>query len=63
MLPRYSSARAPRYGPAAPLVDFTALLDRAETFALDREACDIAASGATGAGSIREWIDRGCGTR
>jgi coenzyme F420 hydrogenase subunit beta len=32
-----------RYGPAAPLVDFTALLDRAEPFALIAKPCDIAA--------------------
>jgi coenzyme F420 hydrogenase subunit beta len=32
-----------RYGPAAPLVDFTALLDRGETFALIAKPCDIAA--------------------
>jgi len=32
-----------RYGPAAPLIDFTALLDRAEPFALIAKPCDIAA--------------------
>jgi coenzyme F420 hydrogenase subunit beta len=32
-----------RYGPAAPLVDFTALLDRAEPFALIGKPCDIGA--------------------
>ena len=32
-----------RYGPAAPLLDFTALLDRAEPFALIAKPCDIAA--------------------
>lgn len=32
-----------RYGPAAPLVNFTALLDRAEPFALIAKPCDIAA--------------------
>jgi len=32
-----------RYGPAAPLVDFTALLDRAEPFALIAKPCDVAA--------------------
>jgi len=32
-----------RYGPAAPLVDFTALLERAEPFALIAKPCDIAA--------------------
>ena len=32
-----------RYGPAAPLADFTALLDRAEPFALIAKPCDIAA--------------------
>jgi coenzyme F420 hydrogenase subunit beta len=32
-----------RYGPAAPLVDFMALLDRAEPFALIAKPCDIAA--------------------
>jgi coenzyme F420 hydrogenase subunit beta len=32
-----------RYGPAAPLVDFTALLDRGEPFALIAKPCDIAA--------------------
>jgi coenzyme F420 hydrogenase subunit beta len=32
-----------RYGPAAPLVDFTELLDRGEAFALIGKPCDIAA--------------------
>jgi coenzyme F420 hydrogenase subunit beta len=32
-----------RYGPAAPLIDFTDLLDRAEPFALIAKPCDIAA--------------------
>ena len=32
-----------RYGPAAPLVDFTELLDRGEPFALIAKPCDIAA--------------------
>ena len=32
-----------RYGPAAPLVDFTQLLDRGEPFALIAKPCDIAA--------------------
>ena len=32
-----------RYGPAAPLVDFTELLDRAEPFALIAKPCDIGA--------------------
>jgi coenzyme F420 hydrogenase subunit beta len=32
-----------RYGPASPLVDFTALLDRREPFALIAKPCDIAA--------------------
>lgn len=32
-----------RYGPAATLVDFTALLDRGETFALIAKPCDVAA--------------------
>ncbi len=32
-----------RYGPAAPLPDFTALLDRAEPFALIAKPCDISA--------------------
>jgi coenzyme F420 hydrogenase subunit beta len=32
-----------RYGPAAPLIDFTELLDRAEPFALIAKPCDIAA--------------------
>ncbi len=32
-----------RYGPAAPLVDFTALLERGEPFALIAKPCDIAA--------------------
>jgi coenzyme F420 hydrogenase subunit beta len=32
-----------RYGPAAPLKDFTAVLDRAEPFALIAKPCDIAA--------------------
>jgi coenzyme F420 hydrogenase subunit beta len=32
-----------RYGPAAPLIDFTALLDRGEPFALIAKPCDIAA--------------------
>ena len=32
-----------RYGPAAPLTDFNALLDRAEPFALIAKPCDIAA--------------------
>jgi coenzyme F420 hydrogenase subunit beta len=32
-----------RYGPAAPLIDFTALLERAEPFALIAKPCDIAA--------------------
>jgi coenzyme F420 hydrogenase subunit beta len=32
-----------RYGPAAPLIDFTTLLDRAEPFALIAKPCDIAA--------------------
>ncbi len=36
-------AAGSRYGPAAPLVDFTALLDRAEPFALIAKPCDIAA--------------------
>ena len=33
-----------RYGPAAPLADFTALLDRGEPFALIAKPCDIAAA-------------------
>ena len=36
-------AAGSRYGPAAPLVDFTALLDRGEPFALIAKPCDIAA--------------------
>ena len=32
-----------RYGPAAPLVDFCAALDRAEPFALIAKPCDIGA--------------------
>ena len=32
-----------RYGPAAPLVDFTSILDRGEPFALIAKPCDIAA--------------------
>jgi coenzyme F420 hydrogenase subunit beta len=32
-----------RYGPAAPLIDFTELLDRAEPFALIAKPCDIGA--------------------
>lgn len=32
-----------RYGPAAPLVDFTAILDRREPFALIAKPCDISA--------------------
>ena len=32
-----------RYGPAAPLIDFCAVLDRAEPFALIAKPCDIAA--------------------
>ena len=32
-----------RYGPAAPLIDFNALLDRGEPFALIAKPCDIAA--------------------
>jgi coenzyme F420 hydrogenase subunit beta len=32
-----------RYGPAAPLLDFTALLERAEPFALIAKPCDIGA--------------------
>jgi coenzyme F420 hydrogenase subunit beta len=32
-----------RYGPAAPLIDFTSLLDRGEPFALIAKPCDIAA--------------------
>ncbi len=32
-----------RYGPAAPLVDFTALLERGEPFALIAKPCDVAA--------------------
>jgi len=36
-------AAGSRYGPGAPLVDFTALLDRAEPFALIAKPCDIAA--------------------
>ncbi len=32
-----------RYGPAAPLLDFTALLERREPFALIAKPCDIAA--------------------
>ena len=36
-------AAGSRYGPAAPLVDFSALLDRAEPFALIAKPCDIAA--------------------
>jgi coenzyme F420 hydrogenase subunit beta len=36
-------AAGSRYGPAAPLVDFTELLDRAEPFALIAKPCDIAA--------------------
>src|SRR3984885_15087450 len=32
-----------RYGPAAPLVDFSALLDRGEPFAVIAKPCDIAA--------------------
>ena len=36
-----------RYGPAAPLVDFTALLDREEPFALIAKPCDI--------GAVRRW--------
>lgn len=36
-------AAGSRYGPAAPLVDFTEVLDRAEPFALIAKPCDIAA--------------------
>jgi coenzyme F420 hydrogenase subunit beta len=36
-------AAGSRYGPAATLVDFSALLDRAEPFALIAKPCDIAA--------------------
>jgi coenzyme F420 hydrogenase subunit beta len=36
-------AAGSRYGPAAPLVDFTELLDRAEPFALIAKPCDIGA--------------------
>jgi coenzyme F420 hydrogenase subunit beta len=36
-------AAGSRYAPAAPLVDFTALLDRAEPFALIAKPCDVAA--------------------
>jgi len=36
-------AAGSRYGPAAPLVDFTALLDRGDPFALIAKPCDIAA--------------------
>jgi coenzyme F420 hydrogenase subunit beta len=36
-------AAGSRYGPAAPLVDFTALLDRGEPFALIAKPCDMAA--------------------
>jgi coenzyme F420 hydrogenase subunit beta len=32
-----------RYGPAAPLIDFTSILDRAEPFALIAKPCDISA--------------------
>ncbi len=32
-----------RYGPAAPLIDFCAVLDRAEPFALIAKPCDVAA--------------------
>lgn len=32
-----------RYGPAAPLVDFTAVLERAEPFALIAKPCDVSA--------------------
>ncbi|HME39452.1 MAG TPA: Coenzyme F420 hydrogenase/dehydrogenase, beta subunit C-terminal domain [Steroidobacteraceae bacterium] len=36
-------AAGSRYGPGAPLVDFTALLDRAEPFALIAKPCDVGA--------------------
>ena len=36
-------AAGSRYGPAAPLVDFTELLDRAEPFAVIAKPCDIGA--------------------
>ena len=36
-------AAGSRYGPASPLVDFTALLERREPFALIAKPCDIAA--------------------
>ena len=36
-------AAGSRYGPAAPLVDFTELLDRAEPFALIAKPCDVGA--------------------
>jgi coenzyme F420 hydrogenase subunit beta len=32
-----------RYGPAAPLIDFTSILDRAEPFALIAKPCDVSA--------------------
>ena len=36
-------ASGSRYGPAAPLIDFTSVLDRAEPFALIAKPCDISA--------------------
>ena len=45
-----------RYGPAATLVDFTALLDRGEPFALIAKPCDVAAVRNLRA-STRGWTD------
>jgi coenzyme F420 hydrogenase subunit beta len=36
-------AAGSRYGPAAPLIDFTSILDRAEPFALIAKPCDVSA--------------------
>jgi coenzyme F420 hydrogenase subunit beta len=36
-------AAGSRYGPAAPLIDFTSVLDRAEPFALIAKPCDVSA--------------------
>ena len=45
-----------RYGPAAPLSDFTAVLDRGEPFALIAKPCDIAA--VRNLGKIDARVDR-----
>jgi len=36
-------AAGSRYGPAAPLIDFTSILDRAQPFALIAKPCDVSA--------------------